>query len=161
MAILLQSALERLCAIEKEALADLTPTVAADAVPCMIHTQEAFPYFTHRSGALVIESDSHDLDDYEVEIIVRLVVGHLTDGYRGQPESTLYTYLPVVIEAINARELLQSDTYPAALDGLVGARVISARGLAIFETAGVQARQVGTEITVVCTFADDLTQLYL
>jgi hypothetical protein len=161
MAILLQSALERLCAIEKEALADLTPTVAADAVPYMIHSQEAFPYFTHRGTNGVIESNSEDIDDNTVEIIVRLVVGHLTDGYRGQPESTLYTYLPVVIEAINARELLQSDTYPLALDGLVSARAVAYSGLRIFESAGIQARQVGTEITVVCTFADDLTQLYL
>jgi hypothetical protein len=53
-----------------------------------------------------------------VEIIVRLVVGHLTEGYRGQPEGSLYTYIPAVIEAVNSRELLQSPTYPAALDGL-------------------------------------------
>jgi hypothetical protein len=161
MAILLQSALERLCAIEKEALADLTPTVAADAVPYSIHSQEAWPYFTHRIGPIVVESDSHDIDDYEVTIIVRLVVGHVTDGYRGQPENALSTYIAAVIEAINARELLQSDTYPAALDGLVGARAIDARGTAYFQTVGIQATQVGTDITVVCTFADDLTQLYL
>lgn len=161
MAIILQLALDRLAAIEVEALADLTPTVAADAKAYMIHSQEAFPYFTNRVGVISIEPDSHDIDDYEVEIIARLVVGHLTDGYRGQPESALYTYLPAVIEAINARELLQSDSYPAALDGLVGARVTGSSGLRIFETAGIQARQVGTEITVVCTFADDLTQLYL
>jgi hypothetical protein len=161
MAIILQLALERLAAIEKEALADLTPTVVADAKAYMIHSQEAFPYFTNRVGTVAVESDSHDIDAYEVEIIARLVVGHLTEGYRGQPESALYAYLPVVIEAINARELLQSHVYPAALDGLVGARVVGSSGLRIFETAGIQARQVGTEITVVCTFADDLAQLYL
>lgn len=161
MAIILQEVLERLAAIEVEALADLSTPVTADAVPYMIHSQEAFPYFTNRVGVIDIESDSHDLDSYEIEIVARLVVGHLTDGYRGQPESALYTYLPAVIEAINARELLQSDSYPAALDGLIGARATGASGLRIFQTAGIQAQQVGTEITVICTFADDLTQLYL
>lgn len=160
MAIILQEALERLAAIEVEALADLTPAVSADAVPYMIHSQEAFPYFTNRVGAMTIEPDSHDIDTYDVDLIARLVVGHLTDGYHGQPESQLYTYLPALIEAINARELLQSDAYPVALLGLVGARVTDSSGLRIFETAGLQTRQVGTEITVVCTFADDLAQLY-
>lgn len=161
MTDMLNDALDRLAAIEVEALADLTPPVDADAVPYMIHAQEAFPYFTHRVGVIGIESDSHDLDDHEVEIVVRLVVGHVTDGYRGQPENLLYTYLIAVMRAINARELLQSDAYPAALDGLVGARVTGASGLRIFETAGIQARQVGTEITVVCEFVDGLTQAYL
>jgi hypothetical protein len=161
MAIILQEVLERLAAIEVEALADLTPPVTADAKPYMIHSQEAFPYFTNRVGVVSVESDSHDIDGYEVEIVARLVVGHLTDGYRGQPESALYAYLPAVIEAINARELLQSDSYPAALDGLIGARATGSSGLRIFQTAGIQAQQVGTEITVVCTFADGLTQLYL
>jgi hypothetical protein len=161
MAILLQSVLERLCAIEKETLADLSPSVVADAVPYMIHTQEAFPYFTHRGTNGVIDSNSEDIDDNSVEIIVRLVVGHVTDGYRGQPESALYTYLPAVIEGINSRELLQSDAYPADLNGLISARATAYSGLRIFETAGIQARQVGTEITVVCTFADGLTQLYV
>lgn len=158
---LLQNALERLAAIEIEALAGLSTPVTADAKPYMIHTQEAFPYFTHRAGTISIDSDSHDIDVYEVEIVVRLVIGHVTDGYHGQPESQLYTYLPAVIAAINARELLQSAAYPAALDGLISARATGSSGLRIFETAGIQARQVGTEITVVCTFADDLTQEYL
>lgn len=160
MAILLQSALDRLCAIEKLALAALSTPVTADAVPYMIHQQESFPYFTHRVGVIPIESDSHDLEVEDPEIIVRLVVGHLTEGYRGQPEGSLYTYIPAVIEAVNSRELLQSPTYPTALDGLVSARITTCSGLRIFETAGVQARQVGTEFTVVCSFLDDLTQVY-
>lgn len=161
MAIILQEILERLAAIEVEALASLSPAVTADAKPYMIHSQEAFPYFVNRVGNVGIESDSHDIDVYEVELVARLVVGHMTEGYRGEPESALYTYLPAVMEAINARELLQSATYTTALTGLMEARVSSSTGLRIFETAGIQARQVGTEITVVCTFDDDLTQLYL
>lgn len=157
----LQGVLDRLAAIEKAALAALTPAVSADAVAYMIHQQEAFPYFTNRIGPLAVESDSHDLDGIEVEAVVRLVVGHLTDGYRGQPESRLYAYLPAVIGTINARELLQSASYPTALTDLVQARVTASSGLRIFETAGIQARQVGAEITVVCTFTDDLTQDYL
>lgn len=161
MAIDIQSALDRLCAIEKLALASLSTPVTADAVPYMIHQQESFPYFTHRVGPVSLDGDSQDIDVYEVEIVARVVVGHIQEGYRGQPEGTLYTYIPALIEAINARELLQSPTYTTALVSLVGARVSSCAGLRIFETAGIQARQVGTEITVVCNFEDDLTQVYL
>ncbi len=155
-----QSALDRLCAIEILALAALSPAQSADARGYMIHQQESFPYFTHRVGNMTLDSDSHDFDVYEVEIVIRLVVGHLTDGYRGQPEGRLYTYIPALIEAINARELLQSPAYKTALAGLVEARVSACSGLRIFETAGIQARQVGTEITVVCQFEDDLAQVY-
>lgn len=161
MAIALQAVLDRLAAIEIEALAAMTPAVTADAKAYMLHTQEAFPYFMHRVGTMSIESDSHDFDVYEVEVTARLVVGHMTEGYHGQPESVLYSYIPVVIESINARELLQSAAYPTALDGLIGARVDNASGLRVFEAAGIQPRQVGTEFTVVCTFEDDLTQKYL
>lgn len=161
MAIILQEALERLVSIEKEALAALSPAVTADAKPYMMHTQEAFPYLTNRVGNVGVEYDSHDIDVYEVELVARLVIGHITEGYQGETEGRLYAYLPALIEAINARELLQSVTFPVALNGLMEARVSSSTGLRIFETAGIQARQVGTEITVLCIFNDDLTQLYL
>lgn len=161
MAIILQEALDRLAAIEVEALADLTPPITADAKAYAIWQQEAFPYVTHRVGPLSVESDSQDFDAVEVEVVARLVVGHLTEGYRGQPESVLYACIPALIEAINARELLQSNLYPDALDGLVGARCTGSSGLRVFETAGIQARQVGTEFTIVLQFTDDLTQLYL
>lgn len=160
MAIALQAVLDRLAAIEIEALAGMTPAVTADAKAFMLHTQEAFPYFVHRVGNLNIDYDSHDFDTYEVEVTARLVVGHMTEGYHGQPESVLYSYIPVVIEAINARELLQSAAYPTALDGLVGARVSGSSGMRVYESAGIQPRQVGTEFTVVCEFLDDLTQRY-
>lgn len=161
MAILLGDVLDRLAAIEVLALASLSTPVTADAKPFAIWQQEAFPYFTNRPGTITVENDSHDLDVYEVEIIVRLIVGHITEGVRGEPENKLYDYLPAVMEAINARELLQSPTYTTALLGLVSARAVSSGGMSVFETAGVQARQVGAQITVVCTFEDDLTQVYL
>lgn len=161
MAIDLQSALDRLCAIEKEALAALSTPVTADAVPYMMHQQESFPYFTHRMGTDEVDRDSQSISTHEAEIVIRLVVGHIQEGYRGQPEGTLYAYIPVLIAKINARARLQSATYTTALTGLVDARVTSCAGLRIYETAGIQVRQVGTEFTVVCSFVDDLTQDYL
>lgn len=161
MTILLQNVFERLAAIEVEALANLPTPVTADAKPYAIWQQEAFPYFTNRLAPISIESDSHDLDLYEVEIVVRLVIGHVTEGYRGQSDERLNTYIPAVIGAINALELLQSALYPAALDGLVGARCTGCAGLRVYDSAGIQARQMGTEFTVVCTFTDGLTQEYL
>jgi len=159
MAIILQNALERLAAIEVEALASIS--VNADAKAFMIHSQEAFPYLTHRIGPITVNFDSHDIDVYEVDAVARLVIGHITDGYDGQPENRLYDYLPVLIKAINERELLQSAAYTAALDGLIEARVTSSSGLRIFETAGIQARQVGAELTITLQYSDDIEQQYL
>jgi len=67
----------------------------------------------------------------------------------------------VLIKAINERELLQSAAYPAAPDGLIEARVTSSSGLRIFETAGIQARQVGAELTITLQYSDDIEQQYL
>lgn len=161
MTILLQDALERLAAIEVEALAGLTPPIDADAKPFSIWSQEAFPYFTHRTGGITVEPDSQDIDLYEVEVVARLVIGHVTEGYRGQSDERLNTWIPVIMNAINARELLQSAAYPVALVGLIGARCTFCTGQRVIETAGVQARQVGTEFTIVLQFADGLTQEYL
>ena len=161
MTIDLHNALERLAAIEVEALAGLPIPVTADAMPFAMWQQEAFPYLTHRTGSITIEGDSQDIDVYEIEVVARLIIGHLTEGYRGQSDERLNTWIPVLVKAINARELLQSAAYPDELDGLTGARCTFCSGVRVIESAGVQAKQVGAEFTVVLQFADDLTQSYL
>lgn len=157
----LQAILNRLAAIEVEALASLSPAVTADAVPYFLHTQEAFPYFVNRISNVPVDSDSQDFDTYEVEATVRLVVAHRTEGYDGEVEGRLYRYLPAVIAEINAREQLQSASYTAELDNLIFARATGSGGLRVFETSGLSVVQVGAEITVVCQLTDDLTQDYL
>lgn len=150
----------RVAALEKEALAAMTPAVVADAVPYFLHTQEAFPYFTNRIGGDAIESDSHDFDRDEITVLMRLVIGHATEGYTGEPETKLYTYMPQIKEYINERELLQSAAYPTAMLSLIESRITGHNGFRVFQNVGLSATQVGTEFTLTCSFDESIEQAY-
>lgn len=152
--------LQRVAALEIEALAALTTPVTADAKPYFIHTQESFPYFTNRIGGDDIGSDSHDFDRDEITVVMRLVIGHTTEGYVGEPETNLYTYIPKVKEYFNERELLQSAAYPVAMISLLDARITGHNGFRIFQNTGLSANQVGTEFTLTCNFDESIDQAY-
>ena len=148
----------RAAALEKEGLATLS--VTCDAKAYFIHQQESFPYWTNRIADIAVEFDSENIDTYTVDITARLIIGHRTEGYKGQPETQLYTYIPTMIGYFNARELLQSAAYPTEPLDLIQARVTAVSGLRIFETSGLSALQVGTEFTITCTVPVYLDQVY-
>lgn len=153
----LNDLLERVVALEKEAMTSMD--VKADAVPQFYHAQEAFPYFTNRIADIPISDDgSEDVDLNSPLVIMRLVVGHITEGYKGQPEAKLYTWLPVIKIYFNERMWLTSEKYPDKMAGLQSARVVNGGGLRVFENAGIAAMQVGAEIQLACTFYESITQ---
>lgn len=152
--------LNRVAALQKEALLSLTPAVTADAVPYFIHTQETFPYFTNRIGGDDIQYDSEEFDRDTLVVTMRLVVGHITSGYVGEPESNLYTYIPALKTYFNEREMLQSAAYTTAMTGLIRARVTAHLGFRVFQNAGISAQQVGTEFTLTCEFDESIDQAY-
>lgn len=157
----IEGLVNRLGAIEIEALAALTPAVTADAVPRFFHAQEAFPYFTHRVGNITVSSNSESFDVYTVPVIARLVVGHIDAGYKGQNETKLYQYIPQVLDTLNSREYLQSETYTAAMPHLRSARVATISGFSAFRNTGINAVQVGTEFTVEAELINQIEQRYL
>lgn len=150
--------LARCVAIQKEALASIS--VTADAKPYFLHTQESFPYFTNRIGGDEIGSDSHDFDRDTITVIMRLVIGHATEGYVGEPETNLYTWIPVIKEYFNERELLQSATFTTAMTSLIESRITGHNGFRVFQNAGISANQVGTEFTLTCEFDESIDQAY-
>ncbi len=152
--------LARCAALQIEALASLSSPVAADAKPYFIHTQESFPYFTNRVGGDEIGFDSQDFDRDDLTVIMRLVVGHITEGYVGEPESNLYDWIPEIKTYFNERELLQSVAYPTAMLGLIESRVSGHNGFRVFQNTGLGATQVGTEITLSCQFDESIDQAY-
>lgn len=152
--------LNRVVALQKEALLSLSTPVTADAVPYFIHTQEFFPYFTNRVGSDQITYDSEDYDDDEITVTMRLIIGHVTQGYVGEPEANLYAYIPVIKTYFNARENLQSATYTARMSGLIRARITAHLGFRVFQNAGISAQQVGTEFTLTCEMTETITQAY-
>lgn len=160
MAINMQELMDRVAALEIEALNSIS--VAVDAVDRFFYTQGSYPYFVNRLGTIAVDDDGEDLDVYVVEVRMRLIIGHLTEGYDGEIENVLQQYIPVVIEWFNERELLQSAAYPLALDDLDGgARVTGCLGFAVFQQSGIGTAQVGTEFTLRCPFREYIEQAYL
>lgn len=154
--------LERLCLLEVEAMA--TIGVTAYAKPYALHTQETFPYFTHRITANpVSDNGSEELDLNNPLVIIRLVIGHATEGYKGQPEGKLYEWGPVIKTYIqNRTNWLQaaSGPYQARMENLIAARVIDNGGFRIFENSGISVNQVGREFQVQCSFTEPIEQEY-
>jgi hypothetical protein len=150
--------LERVAALQIEAAAFIS--VTTEAKPFFIHTQEAFPYFVNRISNDDVTFDSEDFDRDTETVIMRLVIGHITEGYEGQPESVLYNLLPAIKLYFNQHELLQSAAYPTAMVGLLEARVGSHTGFRIFQNTGISANQVGSEITLTCQLDETISQAY-
>lgn len=165
MALNIEDVLARIVAVEQEALAGIQ--VACDAVPYYFHTQQAFPYFTNRLSSISVDSGPGGDEDFGEEIdlliydiILRLTVNHLSAGVVGEYEDRLSVYIPQVIDYFNARELLQSASYPTAPDDLTRARIISSTGLAFF-SEGLNVQQIGAEFTLRCEFVNNIDQAYL
>lgn len=161
MGINVQNIIDRLIAIEKEALTALSPSVTADAVDYFFHAQETFPYFTHRIGLVTVNHDSETLDEYTVQIICRLVIGHVTTGYTGQSDGKLYTYIPQLLDTFGRRTWLQSATYTTATPYLDYAQCTNVTGFSVFRNTGINAEQIGTEFTITAVLRSNVEQDYL
>lgn len=155
----LEEVLDRLLVIEEEAF----PT--ADCIPYFFHFQDAFPYFTHRIGDLSLEqlSSQYSVDSYT--IIVRIVVAHLLEGYDGESEVKIANILPKLVRAFIGKRWLRSDVYPEGMVGLSpnGIQLQQIRGLSVFDDGGFGSesqgiRQVGTEVTLLIPFIDDIEE---
>lgn len=152
--------LNRLAALEIEAMASIG--VVANAKPYALHTQEIFPYFTNRISQNPVTTDGREVLDYNRPlVIIRLVVAHATEGYRGQPEANLYEWGPVVKTYIQSRMWLQSAAYPLRMNNLSAeSRVTDNGGFRIFENSGLNVNQVGRELQVQCVFDESIEQVY-
>jgi hypothetical protein len=158
MTSLLSQAMDRIAAMEKQALADLTPSVPADAVPYFPYEQEAFPYFFNRLSGVEPKNSLSDQDedsgeDIVVEyynITIRLVIGHLGEGYRGERAKDLYEYIPAVLQFFREHSFLTSTAYPSELDYInpLDISIPNGTGLLVFQNAGIVNFQVGTEFTL-------------
>lgn len=161
MSVLITDAKVRLADIAVECMAALTPPVIAIGKPFFwVQDVNRFPYFTVRTGTDNVEWDSEDFDRDTYTLVLRLVVGHLTSGYKGEREEELDTWIPALKTYINERELLQSDNYPVALNGLIRARVTSISGYSAFPNSGLAVQQVGTDFNVSCEFDETIEQAY-
>jgi hypothetical protein len=156
----LNDLLARVVALEKEAMSSLS--INADAVPYFNYAGSGFPYFTNRIADTPITNDgSEDIDLNNPLVIMRFVVGHATEGYKGEIEAKLYTYLPAIKTYIQQRSnWLQSAAYPTRMDNLQSARISNAGGLRVFQNEGINSTQVGAELQLACIFDEVIEQVY-
>jgi hypothetical protein len=153
--------LNRLAALEIEAMASIG--VNADAKPYALHVNERFPYFTNRIASNPVGDDGSEVEDLNQPlVIIRLVVGHVTEGYRGEPEGNLYEWGPVVKTYIQKRSnwlTTATGPYTARMSHLQSARVTDNGGFRIFENSGLGVNQVGRELQVACIFDEFIEQV--
>lgn len=156
----------RVAALETEALAAMTPPLVADAVPYFFHVQEAFPYWTNRLGSISAEDGvggaedfGEDFERYSYEVIMRLAVGHVTDGVRSEYERSLGRIIPHVMTYFNARELLQSAAYPSAPDEVLRARIIACTGVDVLPISE-HTQVIGSEFTLRIETVEYTDQVY-
>ena len=153
----------RVVALEVEAMATVLPAEkVCGAVPFFIYAQDTFPYFTNRDGAGTSTNDEggEEFDHDIYTVIMRLIIGHVTEGYIGDLETTLHSYIPTVKTYFNSRGGLQSATYANALVGIRYARIINWTGLRVWQTSGINALQMGTEFTLHCELDEEIVQAF-
>ncbi len=158
----LNELLLRVVALEKEAMTSIG--IPADAVPRFNYTGEGFPYFTNRIADIPVSSDGSEIIDFNSPLVImRFVVGHITEGYKGEVEGKLYEWLPPIKTYIQARSnWLQcaSSPYNTRMDGLQQSRISNAGGLRIFQNEGINSIQIGAELQLSCIFDEIVEQIY-
>jgi hypothetical protein len=156
---LLQDALDRLVAMEKEALDTITGT-AVDAVDYWPYEQDAFPYFTNRLGPMTLTDDEYgeDISLYTYNILIRLVTDHITAGYKGDKSDLTTQYIVIFETYLRTHPMLATDgsafgDYTAVPDFLFQeARLIAHTGLVVFQNTGTGTLQIGCEFTLEVAF---------
>lgn len=149
--------LQRVAAMQLEAMTSIG--VKADAKPYFYHTQDDFPYFTNRIAANPrTDNGAEDFDFNTPTVVMRLVVGHLTEGYRGEVETRLYEWGPVVSTWFQEHMWLTSAAFPERMDNLSITRLTDNGGLRAFQDSGIDATQVGREIQFTFTFDEYIEQ---
>lgn len=157
----------RLCAIEREALAALTPTVLSTAYPRWTAKHDGdMPYWINRvfSFGTVEGYDAdygEELSLYEYMVATRLVVAHATAEYEGEVSEALDEYLPQVVEYTDSRELLQSASYLTPMPYLIRASFAQGVGFTLFSPSPGGVQQVGADFQWRCQFNRKLIQAYL
>lgn len=150
-------ALDRIVASQKEIIS------GCDAYPVYFWQQETFPYWTNRLGAITHEIDSQLEHIFNYTVTMRLVIGHLSEGYKGEREDELYTtYIPDTLAYFSQRIQLQNASYPTQMVDLDprGVFVRLGTGLAIFDNTGIGVQQVGAEFTLDLPIKVQLFQVY-
>ncbi len=146
----LSQAMTRIAELQKDALNTLTGG-KVDAVAFFPYAQEDFPYFVNwLSGDDEDEEVSEDIVLDRYVVTMRLVVGHLTEGYEGEVALDIYEYIPAIKAAFATNSFLKSTDSPTDLDSIApeGVNITGSTGLRAFVNAGLNVTQIGVDFTL-------------
>jgi len=145
--------LARISELEREALSTLVGT-QVDSKPYFPYRgQEAYPFWINRLGTATYTNDDYGMDMIHItrQVIMRLVVGNITEGYDGELQEKFNEFvgdfIPYIHQKPNA--WLQTTSYPTPMQYLdQELRLISDTGVIIFSNNGVGTLQMGIEFVV-------------
>lgn len=151
----LGNVMERLPVLQKAALAVIGVT-NVDAVDYWPYQQEASPYFWNRVESMTVEEVSQEMEIHRYQISMALVVGHLTQGYRGETTRNAYNYIPAVLNYFRlykASHLYDGKVYTAPPAWLWtednGARITGIpNGTRTLANSGVEVQQIAVVFTL-------------
>jgi hypothetical protein len=135
----LDDLIKRVCAMEEEALGIRALDVLADRL-------DQTPYMTNGLGDFAYDTNSEDMQADVYVVRMRLIIGHVTEGYKGQTERVLRKHIPVLRAFFAAHVGLTATKFPEPPDYLsqMGATLTGGIGTAYFQEPGIPM-QVGTE----------------
>lgn len=157
--------MDRICAIEVEALNALLPPIASTASPIWGWQQEQMPYWRNRitSAQLITtpNDDGEEMEMYQYSITAALNYAHYGSGYNGERDEEIFRLIPQVIEYFDAREVLQSNAFPDGMNFLQKAWFMS---VSAYDQQGLSAgggTVIGPTFQFTCIFSKYLAQAYL
>lgn len=100
--------LARVVAMEEAAFS------GSQGYPYFYQTQEQPPYWVNRLGPAQYSWDSEDIAIVRRDLVMRLVIARLTQGYSGEAETELLDNLDAIIQYFLDRPDLTSSTYPSS-----------------------------------------------
>jgi hypothetical protein len=160
----LQDVFARLFAMQIEAMAAISKDVDTLYWP---NQQNDFPYITTRLATMTVDTDtfSEEVEAYNHTVLMRLVVGHFTEGYEGEPQDKALQYIVALEDYFREHENLTTDagSYTSEPDYLLVANtnVLQAplsghTGLIAFNNGGIGQIQLGCEFTLNLAFLRDV-----
>ncbi len=155
---------DRACAIEQEAFLTLATPKELKTFNYYFATSEKLPYTTHRIQGLPINYDGNSETEafLNPRLVIRVVVGHLTDKYRGENDAIIDTYISLLVPYFANRKWFQSVAYPTRPLDLIYSEPIDAGGFMVFDNRGFAGvSQVGFELVIACRFPQYVDQVYL
>lgn len=161
----LQQTKQRLCALEREALAALTPPILCEAFPRWVVKCETFPYWINRFPIFSADEGASDYGDegavYPYTITSMLVIAHSTSDWAGESEDLMDFVTPQVIEYCDARAHMQSAAYPDALPFLRRFSFVTGGFTTVPRTVGNGGVAHGVTFQWRATFDKAIQQAYL